>query len=165
MSHKAKYRCCFGFTLIELMIVVAIMGVMVSYSIPAYHQYTIKAQLKQSYEFAAQLQTGIEAFYKRELRFPKNNEEAGLPPANLLIGNLISSIYVEDGVLNVTLGSKVNQKVAGQILSLQPMTVDGSPTSPISWACGYAMPPKGMRKAGQNQTNINRYYLPIECRL
>ena len=154
-----------GFTLIELMVVVAIIGIMSTYTLPSYHQYTVKSQIKETLAFSQQLKKNIEEFYKIQQRFPKNNHEAGLPASDKLIGNHISAIRVVDGKLDITLGNKINQKVSGALLSIQPMTVIGSPNSPISWACGYATPPKGMQKISQNGTTIKPYYLPVECRI
>lgn len=154
-----------GFTLIELMIVVAIIGIMVTYSAPSYHQYTIKTQIRDALSFTEQLKSNIEEFYVKTQRLPKDNQEAGLPPANKLISNHIAEVHVINGRLDIHLGSKINQKISGQILSIQPLTITDSPETPLSWACGYASAPDGMHKPDENKTNVQAYYLPVECRI
>ncbi len=154
-----------GFTLIELMIVVAIIGILASFTIPSYHQYTVKTQLKEAVSMSEHLKPNIAAFFKKYQRMPRNNEEAGLPASNQLISNYIQAVTVENGALHFQLGNKINQKLAGKTLSIQPLTVNGSTRSPIDWGCGYASVPEGMSKQGSNNTNIDRYYLPINCRI
>jgi type IV pilus assembly protein PilA len=154
-----------GFTLIELMVVVAILGIMLTYTMPSYHQYTIKTQVRDALAYTQQFKINIEEFYKINQRLPVNNAEAGLPPADKLISNHIAAIYVNGGQLDIVLGSKINQKISGQVLSIHPLVVNDSPMTPISWACGYASEPQGMFKVGHNNTNIQAYYLPVECRI
>ncbi|MBT8449216.1 MAG: pilin [Gammaproteobacteria bacterium] len=154
-----------GFTLIELMIVVAIMGIMVTLTLPSFQQYTVKTQLAEAITLTDDLKEDIAAYYKQYQKMPANNDAAGLPQANQLIGNYVSKVTVEDGAIHVQLGNKVNQNLLGKTITLQPFTVDGSPKSPISWGCGFAKVPEGMRRQGENNTDIDRYYLPVQCRI
>lgn len=154
-----------AFTLIELMIVVAILGVLVSITLPSYHQYTVKTQLSEALLMTEQLKPNIVAYYKKHRRLPQNNGQAGLPDAQHLISNFVVKVNVEKGALHLTLGNKINQKLMGKVLSIQPLTVDGSPNSPMDWGCGYADAPKGMSKQGANNTDIDHYYLPVRCRI
>ena len=158
-------KACDGFTLIELMIVVAIIGIMASLAIPSYQQYTVKTQPVDAMNMSEQLKDNIEVFYNKHHRMPRNNKEAGLPEPQHLISNYIKSVKVENGALHFQLGNKINQKLSDKILSIQPLTVDGSSASPIDWGCGYATAPDGMSKQGSNNTDIDHFYLPINCRI
>ena len=153
-----------GFTLIELMIVVAIMGILSSYALPAYQDYTIRAQVVESYVITNEVKQEITAFYKERGRFPANNEEAGVPAPQYLIGNHVTKVAVVDGALHVHFGNYVNATVADKVLSIRPMVVTGSPTSPISWSCGTRAPPPGMEAVGANRTTLEGRYLPSSCR-
>ena len=153
-----------GFTLIELMIVVAIIGILAGIAIPAYQDYTVRAQVVEAFSLASELKGSIQEFRKDRGRLPRNNHEAGIPEPDKLIGNYVAKIEVEGGALHIHMGSNVNKAVDGKIVTLQPLLVTGSPASPMSWRCGLRAIPEGMEGAGTNHTDIDRKFLPAACR-
>ncbi|MDH3620685.1 MAG: pilin [Gammaproteobacteria bacterium] len=153
-----------GFTLIELMIVVAIIGILASIAIPAYQDYTIRAQVTESFSITGELKLSIKEYYKEHGRFPANNFVAGVPAKNHLIGNYVTEVEVVDGAMHVTLGNYSNGHLHGQQLTIRPMFVSESPTSPISWTCGYREPPEGMETVGEDRTTLENKHLPGACR-
>ena len=84
-------------------------------------------------------------------------------PQDKLISNRVTSIVIEDGAIHVTLGNKIAKPLRGKILTFRPAVVDGSPTSPISWLCGYDEPVDGMSAIGVNKTSIDKQYLSGSC--
>lgn len=153
-----------GFTLIELMIVVAIIGILASIAIPAYQDYTIRAQVVEAFSITGELKASIRDYYKDRGRFPANNDEAGVPAPRHLIGNYVKNVEVIDGAMHVEFGNHVNTTLMGQTLTIRPIFVSESPTSPISWACGYRSPPEGMEAVGEDQTTLASKHLPASCR-
>jgi type IV pilus assembly protein PilA len=153
-----------GFTLIELMIVVAIIGILASIAIPAYQDYTIRAQVVEAFSLASELKGSIQEFRKDRGRMPANNAEAGVPEPRYLIGNYVTRIEVQDGALNIEFGNNANTLLKGKVLTLQPLVVTGSPSSPMSWRCGSRAIPGGMETVGQNRTDVDRKYVPASCR-
>ena len=153
-----------GFTLIELMIVVAIIGILAAIALPSYQSYTIRAQIVEALTLATELKDDIREVYKHTGRFPADNRAAGLPAAKHLLGNYVEGIDVADGAMHVRLGNKVNKLVAGKVLTIRPLIVTENPGSPISWNCGYSEPPKGMKAMGKNRTSVGRQFLPYSCR-
>src|SRR5262249_4644248 len=96
IRHSAR-----GFTLIELMIVVAIIGILASIAIPAYQDYTTRAQVAEGLVLINELKPSINEYYKERGVFPKNNELAGVPAPEHLLGQYVSGITVEDGVMHI----------------------------------------------------------------
>ncbi len=163
MRHY-KYRLNKGFTLIELMIVVSIIGILASVALPSYQVYTARAKVAEAISLAQELQPSIKDFYKERLSFPKDNQHAGVPKAKFLIGNYVKSIQIEKGAIHVLLGNNVPEPMQGKTLSLRPIVVVGSPSSPISWVCGKASAPEGMQAVGDDKTDLDNEYLPGPCR-
>ncbi len=153
-----------GFTLIELMIVVAIIGILASIAIPAYQDYTIRAQVVESLTITGELKQAITEYYKDRGRFPTNNAEAGIPAPEHLMGNYVSKVELIDGAMHVEFGHYVNSHLEGQHLTIRPIFVTASPTSPISWICGGRKPPEGMESVGEDRSSIQNKHLPAACR-
>lgn len=158
------YQLQRGFTLIELMIVVAIIGILSSMAIPTYQDYVIRGQLKESMYLADVAKKAVTIYYQTQQQFPDNNEVANIPQPNHLIGNYVTGVTIEKGAIHVSLGNKINAHVKDKILTLRPAIVTENPTSPIAWLCGYAQPVVGMNAVGENKTDIPISYLEWECR-
>lgn len=126
-----------GFTLIELMVVCAIIGILATIALPSYEHYVRRAEVTEAISLATYAQNKIGEFYKDALAFPDDNTQAGMPQSAQLIGNRVTGVRIEHGAIHVTLGNKAGKSLHGKVLSFRPMTVDGSPASPIAWICGY----------------------------
>lgn len=146
------------------MIVVAIIGILASIAIPAYQDYTIRAQVVEAFSITSELKLSIRDYYKDRGRFPSSNTEAGVPAPNHLIGNYVKKVEVVDGAMHVELGNYINAQLIGQTLTIRPIFVSESPTSPISWVCGYRAPPEGMESVGEDRTSLQNSHLPASCR-
>lgn len=153
-----------GFTMIELMMVVATIGILAAVALPAYGDYVVRARLTEALTLATTGKEGIQDFYKHYLAFPADNESAGIPPSDKIIGGNVTAVEVIDGAIHVELGNRIGEELQGAILSLRPAIVPGSPASPISWLCGYDGPVDGMEAIGENRTDIRRNLLPAACR-
>ncbi len=156
-----------GFTLIELMIVVAIIGILAAVAIPAYQDYTIRAQVSEGLNMAGEAKASVSDFYSNRGRLPSGNASAGLPTAGSLTGNYVDNIAVNSGVVTITYGNRVNNNVASSTLALNPFTADGCGSCPVVWVCGDATAPSGtsiISGATAATTDLLAKYLPADCR-
>jgi type IV pilus assembly protein PilA len=153
-----------GFTLIELMIVIAIIGIMATYALPSYQDRVIRAQVSEGLDLAQFARQSVQTYYSKNRRLPKDNASAGLPPADRIVGNYVTGVAVSDGAIVLTFGNRSNRNIAGRKLSLRPAVVEGYPSVPLSWVCGTAAAAETMRVQGPNQTDLPATSLPIDCR-
>lgn len=149
-----------GFTLIELMIVVAIIGILAAVAIPAYQDYTIRAQASEGPSLASGLKTTIAEYYATRGSWPANNAALGI--SDTIEGTYVSSIVSENGVITVTYGNQAHTtKLAGKVLTIRPAV---SAAGDVSWVCGYADAPGNTTVAGADGTTVEAKYLPASCR-
>lgn len=153
-----------GFSLIEVMVVIAIVAILATIALPSYLSKIIRDQVIEGAALADIVKKPVAASWQSSQSFPADNATAGLPVAEKIVSNQVSRVTLEDGAIHITYGNKVGKAIHGKILTLRPAVVDDTPIVPVSWVCGHASPPEKMSVKGQNRTNIPIEYLPFNCR-
>ena len=154
-----------GFTLIELMIVVAIIGILAAIAIPAYQDYTIRAQVTEGLNLASAVKTGVAETFANTGVWPADNTAAGGDNATLPSGKYVVSETVKAGTIQIVYGLQANTNIATlNRLDLRPTV---STNNDVIWTCGKhavlgADPASGAATA--DGTTVVPKYLPQNCR-
>ncbi|EPI7558009.1 pilin [Neisseria gonorrhoeae] len=151
-----------GFTLIELMIVIAIVGILAAVALPAYQDYTARAQVSEAILLAEGQKSAVTEYYPNNGEWPENNTSAGVASASKIIGKYVQKVEVTNGVVTAQMASSnVNKEIKDKKLSLWAKREDGS----VKWFCGQPV------KRGNDDTvtadgkdKIETKHLPSTCR-
>jgi type IV pilus assembly protein PilA len=136
-----------GVTLIEMMIVVAIVGILSALALPAYTVYSIRAQIIEGLYLADGAKAAVTTYYRNNSVFPTDNDDAGLGMPESIVGTYVSSITVDGPVLGIRYGNEANSQIDGKVITLTATDMFGN----LSWQC-------------TNDGSIQPNHLPPLCR-
>ncbi len=153
-----------GFTMIEMLVILAIVAILVLMALPSYQDKFIRDQVAEALPLADIAKAPVAAAWTAGQTLPVDNTAAALPPAEKIVNNFISAVAVENGAIHITFGNRVNGQIKGKVLTLRPAVVEDAPIVPVAWVCGYASTPDKMTARGENRTDIPAGYLPFGCR-
>ena len=153
-----------GFTLIELTVVAGVVAILALMTIPSMMEKAVRDQVAEALPIADVAKVPVALSWVTTEAMPANNAAAGLPVADKIVGNYVTSVAVDDGAINITFGNRVNGTLKGKVLTVRPAVVADSPIVPVAWVCGNATVPDKMTVKGVNRTDVPLLYLPLSCR-
>ena len=121
-----------GYTLIELMIVVAIIGILASVAMPVYLNYTVRTQVAEVINLSSSAKTASTAFFQDRGTFPADNNQAGVADAASIQGKYVDSVSVASEVITIRFGNEAHAMISGQTIML---TADTTASGSIQWSC------------------------------
>ena len=140
-----------GFTLIELMIVVAIIAILAAIAVPVYQEYVIRSQVSEGSVLVDGVRTSVAEFISSKGRMPPSNYSAGIAQPTSIRGNYVASLTLSNAAnstIMVTYGNQSNAMISSKVLAFSASTLPGS----VVWHCSQAT------------TTVSPRYLPQLCR-
>ncbi|EMT7282935.1 pilin [Neisseria gonorrhoeae] len=159
-----------GFTLIELMIVIAIVGILAAVALPAYQDYTARAQVSEAILLAEGQKSAVTEYYLNNGKWPADNGAAGVASSDKIKGKYVESVTVANGVVTAQMKSDgVNKEIKNKKLSLWAKRQAGS----VKWFCGRPVQRANVAAANDDKADdvtkddtnaIETKHLPSTCR-
>jgi type IV pilus assembly protein PilA len=141
-------------------VLVPLLGIFAAIAIPAYQNFTIRAQVNDGFLLTNQIKSAVAKRYLSTKSWPVSIEDLNL--SQPLSSQYVVALAVDHGTISVTYGNQANSLIAGRVLSFRPSLTD---TGAIMWTCGHASRTENAdTEIGPNLTDLKPQFLPAECR-
>ncbi|HZF16765.1 MAG TPA: pilin [Steroidobacteraceae bacterium] len=160
--ERGPHTSMVGVIIGALFLILVVAGILAAIAIPAYQDYTIRAQVTEGLLLASPAKAAVAESFNRDGHWPADLQEARMTSAPA--GKYVSALAIDHGTIQITYGNAANALIAGKTLSIRPTV---SAKWDVVWSCGYAEGDgrePGTGEAAANATSIAMKYLPISCR-
>ena len=147
-----------------MLIVLGVVAILAVMAVPSYMEKIVRDQIIEALPLADVAKAPVAAAWALTQTVPGDNEAAGLPAADRIVNNFVSSTQVQNGAIHITFGNRAHSSLKGKVLTLRPAVVADAPVVPVAWVCGNAAVPDKMTVKGENKTNVPVQLLPLKCR-
>jgi len=154
-----------GFSIVEMLVAVGVVATLALMTLPSFLEKNIRDQVVEALPLAEIAKPPIAAAWALVQTFPADNAAAGLPVADKIVNNYVSSVTIQDGAIHLTFGNKASKAINGKFLTIRPAVVEDTPIVPVAWICGNAAVPDKMTVKGVNKTDLPPLFLPLKCRI
>ena len=156
---------CGGFTLTEVLVAMTLVAILAMLAVPSMRDRIARAQVVEAAKLVDQVvKEPVATYWRLSGEMPADNEAAGVPAPQKIIGNFVTSVTVEDGAAHIVFGNDANGKLQGRTLTLRPAVVPDARQVPPAWVCAAARVPAGMQAHGRDRTDLEPALLPVNCR-
>ncbi|MGE4241499.1 pilin [Ramlibacter sp.] len=153
-----------GFTLLELMVAIGVVAILMLIALPTYWDRVVRQQVNEALPLAELAKPAVELAWRMGQPLPADNSAAGLPVADKIVNQVVSSVTLDNGAIHIAFGNRAHNALKGKTLTLRPAVVEDARIVPVTWLCGMAPPPEKMTAQGTNRTDVPRELLPPRCR-
>jgi type IV pilus assembly protein PilA len=162
--HVRPTRRQAAFTLMEMMVVIAIIAILATLTLPYYQGRIIRQQIEDALPLADIAKAPIALSWALTQTFPADNSAAGLPSGDKIVNNYVKAVAVQDGVINITFGNRAHPSLTDKVLTIRPAVVTDAPIVPVTWVCAKAQAPDKMTLHGSDETTAPDEFMPLICR-
>lgn len=153
-----------GFTWIEMLFVLGVIGILALMAIPALRDRALRKQVEEGLALAAVAEPGVQAVWAATGDMPLDNTAAGAPPHDKIVGSLVKDVNVDHGAITVTFGNNASKALERKRITVRPAVVADERAVPIAWLCHAVGVPNGMQVRGEDLTDVPAQWLPVDCR-
>jgi type IV pilus assembly protein PilA len=153
-----------GFTLVELMVAMAVLVILLLAALPGYSDKLVREQVLEALPLADLARPPVELAWRLAQVLPADNTAAGLPAPEKIVNQRVSAVTVEHGAVHIRFGNQAHKLLQGKVLTVRPAGVEDARIVPLTWLCGAAAVPEQMTVQGENRTDVPAAFLPRRCR-
>ena len=144
--------------------VLAVIATLALVALPSYIDRIVRQQIGEALPLADLAKPAVEAAWRAGLPLPRDNAAASLPPPEKIVNQVVQSVTLEDGAIQIQFGNRAQHSLQGKVLTVRPAGVADARVVPVTWLCGKAPAPPQMTAQGQDRTSVPPAYLPLRCR-